>query len=100
MPPDFYIADAYDEDSRDPDVRVSQQDEDRHVQKENEFYEDDGDNDRMRAGGESEDDSDDADKSGGAGRHAPLEWGISSAALDVTAEDVEAGDRDVDVDMS
>jgi histone deacetylase 1/2 len=44
VPPDMYVVDQFDEDDRDPDVRMSQADYDRAV-KENEFYDSDHDQD-------------------------------------------------------
>ncbi len=44
VPPDFYLRDDSDDD-KDPDVRISQRDEDKMVAKENEYYDDDRDQD-------------------------------------------------------
>lgn len=44
VPPDFYIPDI-DEDELNPDERIDQHTQDRHIQREDEFYEGDNDND-------------------------------------------------------
>ncbi|CAB4282969.1 unnamed protein product [Prunus armeniaca] len=44
VPPDFYIPD-FDEDAQNPDERVDQHTEDKHIQRDDEYYEGDNDND-------------------------------------------------------
>ncbi|XP_070017939.1 putative histone deacetylase 10 [Nicotiana sylvestris] len=44
VPPDFYIPD-FDEDDQNPDERVDQHTQDKHIQRDDEYYEGDHDND-------------------------------------------------------
>ena len=44
VPPDFYIPD-FDEDEQNPDERVDQHTQDKHIQRDDEYYEGDHDND-------------------------------------------------------
>ncbi|XP_034219933.1 histone deacetylase 9 isoform X2 [Prunus dulcis] len=44
VPPDFYIPD-FDEDAQNPDERVDQHTQDKHIQRDDEYYEGDNDND-------------------------------------------------------
>uniref|UniRef100_A0A7N0UPZ4 Uncharacterized protein n=1 Tax=Kalanchoe fedtschenkoi TaxID=63787 RepID=A0A7N0UPZ4_KALFE len=44
VPPDFYIPD-FDEDDQNPDERVDQRAQDRHIQRDDEYYKGDNDND-------------------------------------------------------
>lgn len=54
VPPDYFLLDVDDDDNRDPETRVSQADEDRFVEKENEFYADDQDQDNRNTTYETE----------------------------------------------
>ncbi|XP_044483788.1 histone deacetylase 9 isoform X1 [Mangifera indica] len=49
VPPDFYIPD-FDEDEQNPDERVDQHTQDKQIQRDDEFYEGDNDNDHMEVG--------------------------------------------------
>ncbi|KAM1310024.1 hypothetical protein ACFX13_006790 [Malus domestica] len=44
VPPDFYIPD-FDEDEQNPDERLDQNTQDKHIQRDDEYYEGDNDND-------------------------------------------------------
>ncbi|PHU03725.1 Histone deacetylase 17 [Capsicum chinense] len=44
VPPDFYIPD-FDEDEQNPDERVDQHTQDKHIQRDDEYYDGDHDND-------------------------------------------------------
>ncbi|MED6155489.1 Histone deacetylase 9 [Stylosanthes scabra] len=46
VPPDFYIPD-FDEDEQNPDERIDQHTQDKHIQRDDEYYEGDNDNDHM-----------------------------------------------------
>ncbi|XP_010242655.1 PREDICTED: putative histone deacetylase 10 [Nelumbo nucifera] len=46
VPPDFYIPD-FDEDEQNPDERVDQHTQDKQIQRDDEYYEGDNDNDHM-----------------------------------------------------